>query len=88
MKKQIAILLSTVWLTTAANANPVYECSLLDEGQPYAQMIKYENKFVEIFPTGEVEEFFCTELPFNYTEKSVCISRKDGYQKKGYIYTL
>ena len=51
-------------------------------------MIKYENKFVEIFPTGEVEEFFCTALPFNYTEKSVCISRKDGYQKKGYIYTL
>ena len=75
-------------LTTAANANPVYECSLLDEGQPYAQMIKYENKFVEIFPTGEVEEFFCTALPFNYTEKTVCISRKDGYQKQGYIYTL
>ncbi len=88
MKKQIAILLYTLGLTTAANANPVYECSLLDEGKLYAQMIKYENKFVEIFPTGEVEEFFCTALPFNYTEKSVCISRKDGYQKKGYIYTL
>ena len=88
MKKQIAILLSTLGLTTAANANPVYECSLLDEGKPYAQMIKYENKFVEIFTTGEVEEFFCTVLPFNYTENSVCISRKDGYQKKGYIYTL
>ena len=28
------------------------------EGQPYAQMIKYENKFVEIFPTGEVDSFF------------------------------
>ena len=51
-------------------------------------MIKYENKFVEIFPTGEVEEFFCTALPFNYTEKTVCISRKDGFQKKGYVYTL
>ena len=88
MKKQIAILLSTVWLTTAANANPVYECSLLDEGQPYAQMIKYENKFVEIFPTGEVEEFFCTSLPFNYTDQPVCISRKDGFQKNGYVYTL
>jgi len=88
MKKQIVILLSTLGFITAANANPIYECSLLDEGKPYAQMIKYENKFVEIFPTGEVEEFFCTVLPFNYTEKSVCISRKDGYQKKGYIYTL
>ncbi len=88
MKKQIVILLLALVLTTSANANPVYECSLLDEGQPYAQMIKYENKFVEIFPTGEVEEFFCTALPFNYTEKTVCISRKDGYKKRGYIYTL
>ena len=88
MKKQITTFLLTLGFTTAANANPVYEYSLLDEGQPYAQMIKYENKFVEIFPTGEVEEFFCTALPFNYTDKSVCISRKDGYQKKGYIYTL
>jgi hypothetical protein len=51
-------------------------------------MIKYENKFVEIFPTGEVEEFFCTSLPFNYTERPVCISRKDGLQKDDYIYTL
>ncbi len=53
-------------------------------------MIKYENKFVEIFPTGEVEEFFCTALPFlsNYTEKSVCISRKDGYQKRVISMTL
>ena len=75
-------------LTCAASANAVYECSLLDEGQPYAQMIKYENKFVEIFPTGEVEEFFCTSLPFNYTERPVCISRKDGFQKGDYIYTL
>ena len=72
----------------AASANAVYECSLLDEGQPYAQMIKYENKFVEIFPTGEVEEFFCTSLPFNYTERPVCISRKNGIQKDDYIYTL
>jgi len=51
-------------------------------------MIKYENKFVEIFPTGEVEEFFCTSLPFNYTDQPVCISRKDGFQKNGYVYTL
>ena len=35
-----------------------------DEGQPYAQMIKYENKFVEIFPTGEVEEFFLHSTSF------------------------
>ena len=88
MKKQIAIVLYTLGLTTAANANPVYECTLLEEGKPYAQMIKYENKFVEIFPTGEVEEFFCTSLPFNYTDQPVCISRKDGFQKNGYVYTL
>ena len=55
MKKQIAILLSTFGLTTTANANPVYECSLLDEGQPYAQMIKYDNKILEIFQTCEIE---------------------------------
>ena len=78
----------TLGLTYTANANAVYECSLLDEGQPYAQMIKYENKFVEIFPTGEVEEFFCTSLPFNYTERPVCISRKDGFQENDYIYTV
>ena len=88
MKKLIIILSITLGLTCAASANAVYECSLLDEGQPYAQMIKYENKFVEIFPTGEVEEFFCTSLPFNYTERTVCISRKDGFQKGDYIYTL
>ena len=63
MKKQIITLLSNLELTTAAIANPVYECSLLDEGKPYAQMIKYENKFVETFPTGEVEEFlYCTSI--------------------------
>ena len=88
MKKLLLILSITLGLTYTANANAVYECSLLDEGQPYAQMIKYENKFVEIFPTGEVEEFFCTSLPFNYTEKPVCISRKDGIQENDYIYTV
>ena len=85
MKKLLLILSITLGLTYTANANAVYECSLLDEGQPYAQMIKYENKFVEIFPTGEVEEFFCTSLPFNYTERPVCISRKDGIQENDYI---
>ena len=88
MKKLLLILSMTLGLTTTLSANAVYECSLLDEGQPYAQMIKYENKFVEIFPTGEVEEFFCTSLPFNYTEQPVCISRKDGLQEGDYIYTL
>ena len=88
MKKLLLTLSITLGLTTEASANAVYECSLLDEGQPYAQMIKYENKFVEIFPTGEVEEFFCTSLPFNYTERPVCISRKDGLQNNNYIYTL
>ena len=88
MKKLLLILSIVLGLTYTANANAVYECSLLDEGQPYAQMIKYENKFVEIFPTGEVEEFFCTSLPFNYTERPVCISRKDGIQENDYIYTV
>jgi hypothetical protein len=88
MKKLLLILSIILGLTYTANANAVYECSLLDEGQPYAQMIKYENKFVEIFPTGEVEEFFCTSLPFNYTERPVCISRKDGFQENDYIYTV
>jgi hypothetical protein len=88
MKKLLLILLITFGLNSTANANAVYECSLLDEGQPYAQMIKYENKFVEIFPTGEVEEFFCTSLPFNYTERPVCISRKNGFQENDYIYTV
>jgi len=88
MKKLLLILLITFGLTSTVNANAVYECSLLDEGQPYAQMIKYENKFVEIFPTGEVEEFFCTSLPFNYTERPVCISRKNGFQENDYIYTV
>ena len=88
MKKLLLILSITLGLTYTANANAVYECSLLDEGQPYAQMIKYENKFVEIFPTGEVEEFFCTSLPFNYTERPVCISRKNGFQENDYIYTV
>ena len=88
MKKLLLILSITLGLTYTANANAVYECSLLDEGQPYAQMIKYENKFVEIFPTGEVEEFFCTSLPFNYTQSPVCISRKDGIQENDYIYTV
>ena len=88
MKKLLLILSITLGLTYKANANAVYECSLLDEGQPYAQMIKYENKFVEIFPTGEVEEFFCTSLPFNYTERPVCISRKNGFQENDYIYTV
>ena len=88
MKKLLLILSIILGLTHTANANAVYECSLLDEGQPYAQMIKYENKFVEIFPTGEVEEFFCTSLPFNYTERPVCISRKDGIQENDYIYTV
>ena len=88
MKKLLLILLITFGLTSTANANAVYECSLLDEGQPYAQMIKYENKFVEIFPTGEVEEFFCTSVPFNYTERPVCISRKNGFQENDYIYTV
>ncbi len=88
MKKLLLILFITLSLNSAASANAVYECSLFAEGQPYAQMIKYENKFVEIFPTGEVEEFFCTSLPFNYTERPVCISRKDGLQDNNYIYTL
>ena len=88
MKKLLLILAITLGLICPANANAVYECSLFAEGQPYAQMIKYENKFVEIFPTGEVEEFFCTSLPFNYTNKPVCISRKDGLQNNNYIYTL
>jgi hypothetical protein len=88
MKKLLLILSIILGLTYTANANAVYECSLLDEGQTYAQMIKYKNKFVEIFPTGEVEEFFCTSLPFNYTERPVCISRKDGFQENDYIYTV
>ena len=88
MKKLLLILSVTLGLTSTVSANAVYECSLFAEGQPYAQMIKYENKFVEIFPTGEVEEFFCTSLPFNYTDKPVCISRKDGLQNNNYIYTL
>ena len=88
MEKLLVTLSITLGLTAAASANAVYECSLFDEGQPYAQMIKYENKFIEIFPTGEVEEFFCTSLPFNYTEKPVCISRKDGLQNNNYVYTL
>ena len=58
MEKLLVTLSITLGLTAAASANAVYECSLFDEGQPYAQMIKYENKFIEIFPTGEVEEFF------------------------------
>ena len=88
MKKLILTFVMSLSVSKIAAANPVYECSLLDEGKPYAQMIKYENKFVEIFPTGEVEEFFCTSLPFNYTEQPVCVSRKDGLQKGDYIYTL
>ena len=88
MRNITAILSISLSLASIGNANAVYECSLLDEGKPYAQMIKYENKFVEIFPNGEVEEFFCTSLPFNYTKRPVCISKKDGYQKNGYIYTL
>ena len=88
MKKLLLILSIILGLTYTANANAVYECSLLDEGQTYAQIIKYKNKFVEIFPTGEVEEFFCTSLPFNYTERPVCISRKDGIQENDYIYTV
>ena len=90
MKKLLIILSITLGLTYTANANSnaVQECSLLDEGKPYAQMIKYENKLVEIFPTGEVEEFFCTSLPFNYTERPVCVSRKDGFQENDYIYTV
>ena len=88
MKKLLLTLSITLGLSSLANANAVYECSLFDEGQSYAQMIKYENKFVEIFPSGEVEEFFCTSLPFNYTDKPVCISRKDGLKNNNYIYTL
>ena len=88
MRKLPLIFSITLGLTSTVNANAMYECSLLDEGQTYAQMIKYENKFVEIFPTGEVEEFFCTSLPFNYTKQPVCVSRKDGLQKGDYIYTL
>ena len=88
MRKLPLIFSITLGLTSTVSANAMYECSLLDEGQTYAQMIKYENKFVEIFPTGEVEEFFCTSLPFNYTEHPVCVSRKDGLQKGDYIYTL
>ena len=88
MRKLPLIFSITLGLTSTVSANAMYECSLLDEGQTYAQMIKYENKFVEIFPTGEVEEFFCTSLPFNYTEQPVCVSRKDGLQKGDYIYTL
>ena len=49
MRKLPLIFSITLGLTCSASANAVYECSLLDEGQPYAQMIKYENKFVEIF---------------------------------------
>ena len=88
MKKLLLTFVMSLNVSKIAAANPVYECSLLDEGKPYAQMIKYENKFVEIFPTGEVEEFFCTSLPFNYTNQPVCISRKDGFQNNGYVYTL
>ena len=88
MRKLPLIFSITLGLTSPVSANAMYECSLLDEGQTYAQMIKYENKFVEIFPTGEVEEFFCTSLPFNYTEKPVCISRKDALQNNNYVYTL
>ena len=88
MRKLPLIFSITLGLNSTVSANATYECSLLDEGQTYAQMIKYENKFVEIFPTGEVEEFFCTSLPFNYTEQPVCVSRKDGLQKGDYIYTL
>tara|TARA_B100001079_G_C16119350_1_gene386378 strand:+ start:114 stop:503 length:390 start_codon:yes stop_codon:yes gene_type:complete len=88
MKKLLLTLSITLGLSSLANANAVYECSLFDEGQSYAQMIKYENKLVEIFPTGEVEEFFCTTLPFNYTERPVCISRKDGIEKNDHIYTI
>ena len=88
MRKLPLIFSIALGLNSTVSANATYECSLLDEGQTYAQMIKYENKFVEIFPTGEVEEFFCTSLPFNYTEQPVCVSRKDGLQKGDYIYTL
>ena len=88
MKKLLLTLSITLGLSSLANANAVYECSLFDEGQSYAQMIKYENKLVEIFPTGEVEEFFCTSLPYNYTERPVCISRKDGIEKNDHIYTI
>ena len=88
MKKLLLSLSITLGLSSLANANAVYECSLFDEGQSYAQMIKYENKLVEIFPTGEVEEFFCTTLPYNYTERPVCISRKDGIEKNDHIYTI
>ena len=88
MKKLLLTLSITLGLSSLANANAVYECSLFDEGQSYAQMIKYENNLVEIFPTGEVEEFFCTSLPFNYTERPVCISRKDGIEKNDHIYTI
>tara|TARA_Y100001970_G_C13839380_1_gene653696 strand:+ start:253 stop:642 length:390 start_codon:yes stop_codon:yes gene_type:complete len=88
MKKLLLTLSITLGLSSLANANAVYECSLFDEGQSYAQMIKYENKLVEIFPTGEVEEFFCTTLPYNYTERPVCISRKDGIEKNDHIYTI
>ena len=88
MKKLLLSLSITLGLSSLANANAVYECSLFDEGQSYAQMIKYENKLVEIFPTGEVEEFFCTSLPYNYTERPVCISRKDGIEKNDHIYTI
>ena len=88
MRKLPLIFSIALGLNSTVSANATYECSLLDEGQTYAQMIKYENKFVEIFPTGEVEEFFCTTSPFNYTERPVCISRKDGLQKGDYVYTL
>ena len=56
MRKLPLIFSIILVLTSTVSANAMYECSLLDEGQTYAQMIKYENKFVEIFPTGEVEE--------------------------------
>ena len=63
MKKLLLILSVTLGLSSTVSANAVYECSLLDEGQPYAQMIKYENKFVEIFPTGEAVSYTHLTLP-------------------------
>ena len=71
MRKLPLIFSITLGLTSTVSANAMYECSLLDEGQTYAQMIKYENKFVEIFPTGEVEEFFCTSIKFGIERLSL-----------------
>ena len=82
MKRILIILSFTLGLTTAAQANKLWECSVpAYEDDIGAQLIRFEDRVVEMWDDGAVYIYECNtdEITDDDVKKEICIRRDDNF---------